>query len=241
MAELEVAKHTRNVLDTATSKEHSFGHKIRELLLEIAVIVFAVSISIWFHSMGEHRHEQAQVKAFLTGLKTDLAADLEVIAFARSTYKEFDENFATLAALDPAAAPPKDFDQRYLKADSTMSFYPRMSRYLGFQSSGKLTNIENQEILGRIVSLYQNQLARVRTSEAGWTGRHDKLRDYLEIDFDLVTGADRRYQRITAPMGKRLLQRSAASPQLDERFAQYAALADEIIKEIDKVYPELKH
>lgn len=237
MAELEVAKHTKKVWQAATSTRHGAWHKARELLLEMAVIVFAVSISIWFHSMGEHRHEQAQVKAFLLGLKEDLAVDLKQLTIAKHEYQGFDANFSVLAKLDPAAPPPADFDKRYVLAGANMSFNPMLSRYQGFQSSGRLTNIENPELLNRIVNLYQFVLPTVRTSEGGWRTRHDKLRDYLELDYDLVTGADLRYQRITTPMGKRLLERSVAFPQLYQRFDNYAGEAAAIIKAIDAAYP----
>ena len=238
MAELEVAKHTRNVIETAASKEHGWAAKLRELVLEIVVIVFAVSISIWFHSMGEHRHEQAQVKAFLTGLRGDLALDIKQIAFIQAQYHRYDANFKTLAALAPDAAAPADFDDIYQMAGHNVSFNPLQSRYQGFQSSGKLTNIEQPEILNGILNLYQNILPSVRASEGGWSKRHDALRDYLDMDFDLVTGADRRYARITAPMGKRLLQRAQTYKQMYERFDQYAKAAADIIAAIDAAYPE---
>jgi hypothetical protein len=240
MAELEVAKHTKNVVALAASTQHGPWDKVRELLLEAMVIVFAVSISIWFHSMGEHRHEQAQVKAFLSGLRADLGNDVAEIANARTNYQTFEANFAALAALSRTAPPPADFDSRYALTGNNVSFNPRMSRYLGFQSSGKLTNIENPEILGRIVELYQDQLPLLRVSELGWGARHDKLRDYLSLDYDLDTGADRRFERITSPMGRRLLERAIVSPQMYQRFDRYAKLANEIIAEIDKTYPDLK-
>jgi hypothetical protein len=238
MAEQEVAKHTKKVWLAATGKHHSAWHKARELLLEMAVIVFAVSISIWFHSMGEHRHEQAQVKAFLLGLKEDLGADLKQIGIAQTEYRGFDANFAVLAKLDPSAPPPADFDRRYLLAGANMSFNPLLSRYKGFESSGKLTTIEDPVLLNRIVNLYQFVLPTLRTSEGGWRTRHDKLRDYLDLDYDLVTGADRRHQRLTAPMGKRLLERAVTAPQMYERFQNYANEAKAIIAAIDAAYPD---
>jgi hypothetical protein len=237
MAEQEVAKHAKMAWLAATGKHHSAWHKARELLLEMAVIVFAVSISIWFHSMGEHRHEQAQVKAFLLGLKEDLGADIKQIDIAQAEYHGFDSNFAVLAKLDPAAPPPADFDRRYLLAGANMSFNPLLSRYKGFESSGKLTNIEDAALLNRIVNLYQFVLPSFRTSEGGWRTRHDKLRDYLELDYDLVTGADRRYQRLTAPMGRRLLERAITAPQLYDRFQIYTTQAKAIIAAIDAAYP----
>src|SRR4051812_19152197 len=47
MAELEVVKHTKKVYKIWNSKEHSFWHKAKEFLIEIFIIVFAVSLSIW--------------------------------------------------------------------------------------------------------------------------------------------------------------------------------------------------
>lgn len=75
MADQEIAKHTKKIWAVVRSP-HGFWHKVREMLLEIAIIVFAVSMSIWLHSVGEHRHEQAQVKSFLLGLKRDIQSDL---------------------------------------------------------------------------------------------------------------------------------------------------------------------
>lgn len=237
MAELEVAKHTKNVLEVATSKHHSIWDKARELLLEIVVIVFAVSISIWFHSIGEHRHEQAQVKAFLLGLKQDLGYDISQIEFVRKNYREFGENFSALEKLDANLAAPADFRQRYASASTNVSFNPVMSRYEGFMSSGKLTNIEDPEILKNILFLYQSELPILRTSEIGWRNRHEKLRTYMESDFDPVTGADRSYAHITAPTAKRMLQRLTMPSQLDERLANYAKVAKKIVADIDRAYP----
>ncbi len=53
MAEEEIAKHTKKVYKVWASKEHTWQHKVKEFFIEIAIIVFAVSISIWFHNMSE--------------------------------------------------------------------------------------------------------------------------------------------------------------------------------------------
>ena len=62
----------RKLYKTWFSKEHSIWHKISEFLIEMCIIVFAVTISIWFHNLSEHRHQQEEVKQFLEGLKADL-------------------------------------------------------------------------------------------------------------------------------------------------------------------------
>jgi hypothetical protein len=72
----ELTKHGLKIYKTMSDKKHSFGEKFREIFIEIAIIVFAVTLSIYVHSWSEHRHEQKEVKEFLRGLKTDLTNDL---------------------------------------------------------------------------------------------------------------------------------------------------------------------
>jgi len=76
MAEQEVVKRTKKVYKTWTDKELSFWHKVKEFLIEVFIIVFAISLSIWFHNSSEHAHQQEEVKQFLLGLKGDLSNDM---------------------------------------------------------------------------------------------------------------------------------------------------------------------
>ncbi|MBC7525013.1 MAG: hypothetical protein H7239_11315 [Flavobacterium sp.] len=57
------------------SKTHTFIEKLTEISIEIFIIVFAVSLSIWLHSWSEHNHQQNEVKKFLVDLKSDLIRD----------------------------------------------------------------------------------------------------------------------------------------------------------------------
>ncbi len=59
MAEQEIAKHTKNVVRLFGNSEHDWRHKLGEMALEIITIVFAVSLSIWLHSLGDHRNNGA--------------------------------------------------------------------------------------------------------------------------------------------------------------------------------------
>jgi hypothetical protein len=65
MAEQEIIKHTKKVYKIWNSKEHSRWQKIKEFFIEILIIVFAVTISIWLHNWSEHRNQQEDVKVFL--------------------------------------------------------------------------------------------------------------------------------------------------------------------------------
>jgi hypothetical protein len=239
MAVQEIAKHTKNAIQVAGSAEHSFSHKLREVALEIFIIVFAVTLSFWLHSLGEHRHEQQQVKSFLLGLKRDIGSDIGQVREVVDAHRRFDENYRYLATLDPATPPdPKRFDAAYELIAANNFLVPQVSRYDGFKSSGKLTNIEDEDLLQEIVSLYQFDIPKVSLSFGGWSRHHSSLTDYLEEKIDDADTRESRFRALTSPKGKRLLKRMQTYPQLYQRYDIIARKGAGIIKAIDKAYPE---
>jgi len=239
VAEQEIAKHTKNVISLFSRREHGWRHKLGEIALEIITIVFAVSLSIWLHSLGEHHHEQEQVRTFLLGLRHDLQNDIDLIGDIEAFHHEADANFIWLSKLDPKAAPDKaQFQKAFDKAAGNFYFNALNSRYQGFKSSGKLSNIEDEALLDRLLNLYEHRTAQIKASEHGWTYNQETFSAYAENALDSDDDVARRYSLITAPKGKRLLLRQVTYPQLYERYDTYRAEAKEIIKQIDRLYPE---
>ena len=99
MAEDEIAKHSRKIYKTWFNKELTIWHKISEFLIEMTIIVFAVSISIWFHNLSEHAHQQEEVKQFLTGLKADLTQDIKEMENDKESYQKQSEIFSYISAI----------------------------------------------------------------------------------------------------------------------------------------------
>ena len=127
--------------------------------------MFAVSLSIWFHSIGEHRHEQQQVRSFLLGLKRDLRADINQLYIIQNQDQNLEDKIAFLAQLKPnSEVKEEEFDQAYALIAKKTNFNPQNSRYEGFTSSGKLITIENNVLLERLTKLYQNYLPQVKAS-----------------------------------------------------------------------------
>jgi len=50
MAEKEIIKHTKAIVELSTDRKKPWRHRVKEVIGEILIIVFAVSISIWFHN-----------------------------------------------------------------------------------------------------------------------------------------------------------------------------------------------
>lgn len=236
MAEQEIAKHGKQVIRLLSSKEHSAGHKLREVAVEFVTILFAVLLSIWLHGWSEHRHQQAEVRTFLAGLKRDLQRDIGTLDEMTGAYQGFDANFRYLMALEPGKAPDQNkFQVAYQFMDGNWFFMPNKSRYDGFLMSGKLTNIEHPELLNDILTLYQNVLPQLQTSENGWRARQNKFRDYRD-DVLVADDAADRLRLLTSPKGKRLVKQMVTTPQHYERYRNYAQLGTTIIKLID-AYP----
>jgi hypothetical protein len=75
MAEQEVIKHTKKVFTVWGSKK-SFWHKLGEFVLEMLIIVFAITLSIYLHDRSVKKHQDHETKEFLLGLKEDLKTDI---------------------------------------------------------------------------------------------------------------------------------------------------------------------
>jgi hypothetical protein len=76
MADEEIVmKHTKAAYEALKTRETNWKHKLKEILLEIIIIVFAVSVSIWFHNRSERLKDRAEEKKFLASLKKDLQED----------------------------------------------------------------------------------------------------------------------------------------------------------------------
>jgi hypothetical protein len=237
MADQEIAKHTKKVFKVFAQKHDTAWHKVRELALEIAIIVFAVSISIWLHGVSEHRHEQQQVKAFLLGLKIDLQTDITVMNKNIDAFRESDAKYGYLASLDPASPPDNEkFDAAYASIDDPLfGFIAHNGRYESFKSSGKLTNIENEALLERIAERYEFGLIAVRYGEVYWTANLERLKNFVENSANTGT-REARYKLITSQKGKHLCAAMSSGPIND-----YLGMVDRdkrIIKDIDLAYPE---
>jgi hypothetical protein len=239
MADQEIAKHTKKIWATLTTSEHGIWPKLRDILLEIVIIVFAVSMSIWLHSVGEHRHEQKQVKTFLLGLKRDIQSDLNQINGIVEFHRASDARFAYLASLDPHEAPDRQkFNDAYTMLQTNSFLVSRLGRYEGFKSSGKLTNIENDALLEKITTLYDYDLPKLNMSSGGWRRLQGELLAYADEKLGEEDSPGARFKMIASSKGKRLSERMVTHHQLYERYQIVVDNGSAIIKDIDNAYPE---
>jgi hypothetical protein len=180
MAELEVIKHTKKVYKIWNNKNMSLLHKLGEFLIEIVIIVFAVSLSIWFHSRSEHSHQQQEVKDFLLGLRSDLISDSLSISDSRTAYQNFAHGFSYFASVKINEPISKDSLVKYRNAIlGYVYFLPHSGRFEGFKSSGKIGTIEDEELQNDIMDLYQDDISSVLTITELYNSDKRLLTEYL--------------------------------------------------------------
>jgi hypothetical protein len=238
MAEQEVIKHTKKVYKIWNSREHSLSHKIREFIMEVLIIVFAVSLSIWLHGWSEHRAEQKKVKSFLVGLKNDLQEDAAEARQIIQEFKTFGSVYTYLSDL-PAGAQPANKDSFNLAmevSESNIWLRPNTSRYEGFKSSGNLSYIENDSLLQKILFLYQEALPQIKSSEGGWLEAQARFKAFLYDGISSNSSVNNTYQLVTSFKGKRLTNALKPYPQLYERYENFIVLSEQIIDVINKMY-----
>jgi len=158
----EVTKHTKKIYTTVKNPKYSFSEKVKETSVEIFIIVFAVSLSIWLHSCSEHRHEQAEVKLFLQNVREDLKKDIESLNKDKEQYIQTNKQHLFVANITSAQIDSLE------KLNQTVSFPIHApgqkinnGNYESFKSSGKIGFIENEKLKQGLLSYYQKTVPNI--------------------------------------------------------------------------------
>jgi len=150
----EVAKHTKKIYRTLTKPGHTMIEKLKEVAVEIFIIVFAVTLSIWLHSWSDHRHEQKEVGEFLKGLKEDLAKDITMLEHKKNDISQLDSGYRVLLK---TANLPAAINSGLLYFNVSV-IRPAIGRYEGFKSSGKIGLVENDSLKQQLLVYYEQTI-----------------------------------------------------------------------------------
>ena len=228
----EVTKHTKKIYDTVRNSKHTFGEKVKEVIIEIFIIVFAVTLSIWLHSWSEHRQEQKETKQFLENLKTDLTKDIESLNSDKANYEQTNKDYSFLAKIEPYQV------DSILKINKTISFPINLpsnkindGNYEGFKSSGKLGYIENEKLNQLLIYYYQKTVPNLKEVDDIY-----KRFIYKIFDLKIEDGGKTQKQIYLDPKLKEALNYVILFGENNIRvYEEYAiTTAKEIIVEIDK-------
>ena len=238
MAEEEIAKHTKKIYKTWFNRELTFWHKLTEFGIEIAIIVFAVTISIWFHNMSEHRHQQEEVKQFLLGLKSDLTADIAEMKNDQQSYRNQQAVFSYLSKLRKQDLPNTDTLRKYNNWLFNMTaLNPNDGRFQGFKSSGKIGTIENKELQNDIMDLYEENIPMLLASTSSYNNSKMKFFELIFKNTKRITDSTNNMIEVLNSEEVFNYSKSLSTPaQSLERYENCIQLMNKIIGEIDREY-----
>ncbi len=174
--EHEVASHAKKIYGTVKNPKHSFGEKIKDILVEVFIIVFAVSLSIWFHNWSEHRHEQKEANEFLKGLSDDLTNDVKQFNTSKNVIEHIQSNYRNIVSPEKGRETDVDSLIAHFEVDLRVA-RPNIGRYEGFKSSGKIGTIENDSLKENILVFYEQTIPDLNYGENFVNNLQVKIQD----------------------------------------------------------------
>jgi hypothetical protein len=238
MADQEVIKHVKHAIDVARS-DRRWTHKLQEILLEIAIIVFAVSLSIWLHNWSEGSKDREEEREFLVGLKADLQADIAEMQSDRNGFlKDLQGEEYFFAAGNGGAYNLDSLKQYQQLLFSYTDFFPRVSRFEALRGSGRLGIIRDKELLVHIADLYTKDVPMI-------TRVNDYLNDlrknqllpifwrYAKLKAD-GTGVVNWDEVLHMPEMRIMILSLQTAGNNVKRYGEAIRTSEMIIKEIDK-------
>jgi hypothetical protein len=228
----EITKHTKKAFKTLKNDNYTMREKLKEIALEIFIIVFAVTLSISLHSWSEKRHQREEAKEFLLDMKKDLAIDKKKLEDAKNN---IDEGLAEYKYLIGITKKKLDsLHEEISMSYRTQRFNSLIGNYEGFKSSGKLGYIENKKLKTKILNFYQQILPEINYSQKLYQDNQDFIANQVIFNDELVT------EKIFFSPGtkKRLRMLLAISMSVSEKYQDALIQINEITSEINNEYKE---
>ncbi|WP_201979482.1 hypothetical protein [Hymenobacter rubidus] len=178
-----ITKHGKKALGMEESHSAAKGwrHRLPEILLEIGIIVFAVTLSIQLHAWHEHSVERAEERKFLTGLRTDLRGDLTELRLDSLAYAQLLDGFRYFRTLTPQTLSVDTVHRYQWTLYNSTNLLPNTSRFEGLKSAGKLGVIEDDELLNDILDNYQELVPGLVRMTLGFTAyKEQNIQRYLD-------------------------------------------------------------
>ncbi len=176
MAEDEIIKHTKKAYSIFKSTETNWKHKLKEIVIEVLIIVFAVTVSIWLHNWSEQVHDKKEERAFFEGLKKDLEIDITNMTSSKGFYDNTLRGIGYFLQIGSGMEINKDSINKYSGVFfNSTNLDPLIGRYEGLKSSGKFSIIENKELLNNIITLHESIIQRIQDLNDKYYRHNEKL------------------------------------------------------------------
>jgi hypothetical protein len=236
--EHEVQGHSKKIYKAWKNPRKQFWDKVKDIAVEIGIIVFAITLSIWFHNWSEHRHEQKDVKAFLIGLKGDLESDIKEIAEDVESYKGAERTFKYITSLKINETASQDSINKYGRyIGNTTGLNANAGRFEGFKSSGKIGHIENVQLQNDILDLYEEDIPHLIGNTNAYTKNKLEFASFIKDNIIRVTDTSSNFKEIISSNGGFAHARTLSNTsEIIELYEVVIAKNKKIIAAIKKAY-----
>lgn len=236
--EHEITGHSRKIYKISKNKSMPFWKKVKEIAIEVGIIVFAVSLAAYLERSREHSHEQTAVKEFLTGLKLDLQSDIHEMSEDKKSFDSAGLGFSYLLSLKMNQLPNQDSLRKYDRyMTNSTGLIPNNGRFEGFKSSGRIVTIEDKELQNDIMDLYQESIPTLLASTDSYNKRKEYFLIYIAESRKRVTDSTSNYKEIlSTDKAHNLCQNLGYTGEIIDRYDSCIVKSKRIIAAIDKAY-----
>ncbi|GAB3223052.1 hypothetical protein GCM10027346_01650 [Hymenobacter seoulensis] len=133
----------------------TWRQRLPDILLEIGIIVFAITLSIQLHSWHEHSLEREKERKFLLGLRQDLRQDLKEMSEDSTSYVTQMRGMRYYLAFAAGKQQADSVGYYNWTLRNTTVLIPNNSRFEGLKSVGGIDIVENEELQAGILDHYQ--------------------------------------------------------------------------------------
>jgi len=236
--EHEITGHGLKAYKIAKNSSISIWKKLKEIGIEILIIVFAVSLAAYFERWKEHNHEQSDAREFLLGLKTDLQHDITEMEADKESYRMSGRAFQYISTVPPGDSVRADSMRQYYRyINNYTGLIVNSGRYEGFKSSGKVMTIENKELQNDIMDLYQEDIPNLLASTNYYTRRKEALWDFVSQHKTRDKNGNPNIRQILEmDQAKNLGENLSFTDEIIERYDTAISKSKRIIGRIDEEY-----
>jgi type II secretory pathway pseudopilin PulG len=188
MSEHDISKHTKKIYKIWKAPNDNWKHKLGEIITEILIIVFAITLSLFVERWREHTHDNEIEKQFLLGLKQDLRNDIAQQQSDSTSYALLLNGWRYLrfTGMENQNVNEDSLKKYSSTLISTTDFIPNDSRFEGLKSSGNLGVLENDSLQNLILDLYQNKIKMLQSSTNYFTHfKQEQLTPFLNQNLQI--------------------------------------------------------
>ena len=178
----EIINHTRKIKEKLEDPKHSSSERWKEIITEFLIIVFAVSLTTWFHDLNEHRSQQKEVKEFLIDLKDDLNKDIKGLENQKVAIFQLIDSFQFARNLDKKRVDSLDKSNSNYQPLTDFRLFSgeeNKGNYESFESSGKTVFIENKKLKKLILSYYNHQIPAAEKTGDTFMAGFSRVGDFI--------------------------------------------------------------